>query len=609
METQPKQSFMQDFKLLLKNQMRVKRNQLRHQSLGALIGMAAIILAMAAGIVFLGSYAYGALTTMPPEIARGFLSLLFMSGLVVEIFFGITAAFAALYMADDLELLFMAPVNLRAVFAVKSLSVIGSNLIVAVIFAFLPGIFYGLLFKAGAPFFLLVMLVGLGLLIIGTALSELINLLVMRIVPPHRSREAVGAIGALTGILIALVCQIPNLLISGGEQINIAAWLAGQEEMIRVMDFFPWGWGSLALVSGLSGDFFTGFGWGILIIVLGVVLFAIAFSLLERGFHRGFISLSQGGGGKRQKKKHPVADNELKQGPMDYHSFLSEEKTDVTASAWRGVWAVAKKDLLSLKRDTREWFGYLAPLIIMIFFIGQYLFRQTESTQASLIMVLIIYSLMFSGNMALQSFGREGESDWLLNSVPLAGWPVVWGKLISSVLPTMVLMEALLLGTALAIGLSAPLTLAMAVGALFLSLGASAIGLFYSINNCQYNPDSAQKRISPGASMIMYLVNMFFMFFLAFGLLYLFPPEELVAVLPEFTLETINEDGFLGWIISLLYIISRPLLWSAPQRILLGILVTGGVWSLVFFRFIAATVRQSRKGFQVRIVTGGKKKL
>ncbi|MGI6066925.1 MAG: putative ABC transporter permease subunit [Bacillota bacterium] len=608
METQPKQSFMQDFKLLLKNQMRVKWNQLRHQSLGALIGMVAIILAMAAGIVFLGSYAYGALTTMPPEIGRGFLSLLFMSGLVGEIFFGITAAFAALYMADDLELLFMAPVSLRAVFAVKSLSVIGSNLIVAVIFAFLPGIFYGLLFQAGALFFLLVMLVGLGLWIIGTGLSELINLLVMRIVPPHRSREAIGAIGAFTGILIALVFQIPNLLISGGEQVNIAAWLAGQEEMLRVMDFFPWGWGSLALVSGISGDFLTGFGWSFLILFLGIILFLIAFSLLERGFRRGFISLSQGGGGKRQ-KKHSAGDNKLKQGQVDYRSLLLAEKAANTASSWRGVWAVAKKDLLSLKRDTREWFGYLAPLIIMIFFIGQYLFRQTESTQASLIMVLIIYSLMFSGNMALQSFGREGESDWLLNSVPLAGWPVVWGKLISSVLPTMVLMEALLLGTALAIGLSAPLTLAMAVGALFLSLGASAIGLFYSINNCQYNPDSAQKRISPGASMIMYLVNMFFMFFLAFGLLYLFPPEELVAVLPEFTLETFNEDGFLGWIISVLYIISRPLLWSAPQRILLGILVTGGVWSLVFFGFIAATVRQSRKGFQVRIVTGGKKKL
>jgi len=43
-------------------------------------------------------------------------------------------------------------------------------------------------------------------------------------------------------------------------------------------------------------------------------------------------------------------------------------------------------------------------------------------------------------------------------------------------------------------------------------------------------------------------------------------------------------------------------------RILLGIIVTGGVWALMFFGFMAATVRQSRKGFRVELVTGGKKK-
>ena len=138
---------------------------------------------------------------------------------------------------------------------------------------------------------------------------------------------------------------------------------------------------------------------------------------------------------------------------------------------------MAKKDLLSMIRDTREWFGYLVPLIIMIFFVVQFLFSNAESSRVSLITVLIMYTVMFSGNMALQSFGREGESDWLLNSVLLAGWPVVWGKLLAAILPTLLLMEALLVGTALAIGVSTTLTFALACGAVLLSLGSSAIGL------------------------------------------------------------------------------------------------------------------------------------
>ena len=133
----------------------------------------------------------------------------------------------------------------------------------------------------------------------------------------------------------------------------------------------------------------------------------------------------------------------------------------------------------------------------MAFFVGQYFMIPAGSTRASLITVLIMYTVMFSGNMALQSFGREGESEWLLNSVPLGGWPVVWGKLLAAVIPTLLLMEALLVGTALAVGMSS-LTLVLALAAVLLSLGSSAVGLFYSINNSRYNPDSPQQRISPG---------------------------------------------------------------------------------------------------------------
>ncbi len=601
------QSFIQDFKLLLRNQGRVTWNKMRHRPKGTLIATVALFLGALSILVSLGFFAYGSLKTMPPQTAQGFLTLFFMSGLVSQVFFGVTAAFAALYMSEDLELLFMAPVDLKAVFAVKSLAVIGSNLLTALLFVFLPGVFYGLLFQAGVSFCILVLLVGLGLLGIGTAGAELINLVVMRLVPPHRSKEAVGFIGALSGILIALFFQLPNLLISSGDQVNIGSWLTGQERMLRVMDFFPWGWGSRALVSGISGNFLFGLGWSLLILFLGVFLFLMAFKLVERGFRQGFISLSQGEGGRRRKKRAAVA-NLVKPHLQENTSYLIfQEEVPATASPIVGMWAVAKKDLLAMKRDTREWFGYMTPLIILVFFVARFLFAPGASSQSSLITVLIMYTVMFSGNMALQSFGREGESDWLLNSVPLAGWPIVWGKLVAAVLPTLLLMEVLLVGTALAIGFSATLILALAIGAVFLSLGSSAIGLFYSINNCRYNPDSPQQRINPGASLFMYLINFFFILLLGVGIVYLFRPSELVTILQG--LPPISfEGGFKSGVLYSLYLLSRPVLWPTALRILMGIIMTGGVWSVMFFGFMAATVRQSRKGFRVEIVTGGKKK-
>jgi ABC-2 type transport system permease protein len=602
----PPQSFLSDFMLLTKNQMRVTWNKWRYSPAKTWILTFFLLAGLLIFIAYLGSVAYGAIGSVSFELGQSLLSLLFMSGLIAQIFFGITAAFTSLYMSEDLELLFMAPVSVEAVFAVKSLSVFVSNLVTAVLFVLLPGIFYGLLFQAGGLFYLMVVLVTLGLLTIGTALAELLNLLVMRIVPPHRSKEAVGFIGALAGIIIALMFQIPNMMMGRGEQLDIGSWLAGNAEILKVMNFFPWGWGSKALVAALSGNALKGLGWSLLLFLLGVLLFILAFSFVERGFRRGFISLSQGEGGHRSKKRKVKELAEVKTSQI-FATKPGEDKIDVKASAWTGVWAVAKKDLLYLKRDTREWFGYLTPLIIMAFFIAQYLFGGSEGSRASLITVFIMYTIMFSGNMALQSFGREGESDWLLNSVPLTGWPVVFGKLLASVLPTLVLMQALLVGTGIAIGLSFSALVAFAIGGVLLSLGSSAIGLFYSINNSRFNPESPQQRISPGASMIMYLINLVFILFLAVGIIYIFRPAELTDVLRQLPPVT-YEGGFWSVITYGLYLLSRPLLWPSWAGILTGIFVTGVVWSGMFFGFLAATVRQCRKGFRVEIVTNKKKK-
>jgi ABC-2 type transport system permease protein len=442
----PPQPWFSDFWLLLRNQMRVTLNTFRQRPGRTLAGIMGIFTLTLFLLFSLGSFAYGALSAISPQTIQGFLSLLFMAGLSGQIFFGVTSAFVTLYMAEDLELLFMTPAPIKVVFAVKSLSFFASNLLIAFIFMFLPGIICGLLFQAGAMFYVLAVLVSLGFCLLGTAAAELINLLVMRIVPPHRSKEAVGFIGALTGILIALIFQLPGLLINNKENLNLNSWLASQENFLHVMDYFPWGWGSFSLINGLAGNYAAAIFWSLLLVLSGGLAFGLAFVLVERGFRGGFISLSQGEGGRRRKERTASAGACHETTGKNQASFF-QESVAYHGSAWQGTWAVAKKDLLTLKRDTREWFAFLVPLILMAFFIGQYIMAPSASSRSSLIAVLIMYTNMFSGNMALRAFGREGESDWLLNIVPLAGWPVVWGKLISSVLPTLVLMEALLVGT------------------------------------------------------------------------------------------------------------------------------------------------------------------
>lgn len=607
-EAPPPRSFGQDFKLLLAAQLRVTWNKIRHWPRATLIGTAAISLLILYTLLYLAWFAYGALSQLPPESAGGFLSLIFMAGVAGSLFFGITTAFATLYMSEDLELLFMAPVSTRAVFAVKSLVIAGGNSITVLIFIFLPALFFGLLFGAGPLYYLWTMLVTVGLWAVGIAAAELLNLLVMRIVPPHRSREAVGLLGGLGGLLIALLFQLPNLMIQSNRQLDPTSWLGSQQELLRVMGLFPWGWGSRALAGSAAGHQWTAFGWSLLLLALGAVIFAAAFLLVEQGFRRGWISLSreQGGGSRRRLRKLKKKAGTVQ--PKEDLFVNLPAAAGPKASSWRGLWAVAKKDLLYLMRDTREWFGYLIPLVLLGFFICQNIFLPGEASRATLIAILISYTIMFSGNMAAQSFGREGESEWILNSVPLAGWPVTWGKLVAAVLPTLILMELMLLGTALATGLSARMTLFMAAGALLLTLAASAMGLYFSINRCRYHPDNPRQRIAPGAAWLMFLLNLIFIMLLSVGLLYIFAPAELTDALQLLPPVELNWS-FSGVLLYLLSLLVRPFTWAPLWRTITGTAAAGAIWSAFFFGFMTATVRQSRKGFRVELVTTAKKRL
>jgi ABC-2 type transport system permease protein len=604
-EPPPPQPFLSDFSHLLKAHLRVAINKVRRWPILLWIVFIPAALGFGGLFVYLGVMAYRTLVSVGPQLGGGLLSLAFLGGVIGQVFFGIPSAFVTLYMSEDLDILFASPVSIRAVFAVKSLVVAVSNFLPVLFFVILPGIFYALLFKAGLVFYLILLLVVISLWVLGTALAVFLNLFIMRIVPPHRSREAVGVISAVAGIVVAMFFQIPNIMLQSQGQIDFAGFVAGNESILQTSFYFPWGWGSQALVEGISGNMFSAFGWGLLSLVLAAGVFAVSFTLLERGFRRGWVSVTQPPARRRRKTQQPAV-----KAPVRRTTIALPREAEAKAAlapVWHSMWAIAKKDLLYIKRDTREWFSYLTPLIFMAFFIGQHLLIRTSSTHSSLVGVWLAYVLMFSGNTALQSFGREGEAEWVLRSVPSAGTPVVLGKLIASVIPTLFLMEALLAGTAVAVGYSASFTSMLAVGAVFLALGSSSIGLFYSATSARYNPDNPHQRIAPGASLIMSLVNLLFMLLLAFGLLYLIPPAELIAVVP-YLYEISPKGGFAGGLHAFAVFVTKPLLWSKPARILTGILVTGGIWSGFFFGFLAAAVRQAKKGIHIEPVVVKKKK-
>ena len=101
----------QDFRLLAATELRLTWNKLRQRPLKIWLLILLPSFGFLALLISLAKSAYGAMGTMPAESIQGLLSLIFMGGVIGSIFFGVTAAFVTLYMSDDLEMLFVAPVS------------------------------------------------------------------------------------------------------------------------------------------------------------------------------------------------------------------------------------------------------------------------------------------------------------------------------------------------------------------------------------------------------------------------------------------------------------------------------------------------------------------
>ncbi len=599
------ETWWRDFTFLLATQLRISWHTARHWSVWAWLLTILAGVGLVGVFVGLGALVGGSLRDVPASLAGGLLGLIFLMGLAMQLFTGLTTAFSTLYLSPDLPILFMTPVSTRAVFAMKSLLVALANFLFVLLLGIVPAVIYGLAFSLGPGYYLVVALVVLGLWALGTALSELFNLAAMRLCPPHRAREAMGVIGALGGLLLAALFQIPSLLMDDNENVNLAAWLTGQQEALAFMEYTPMGWAACALTAAADSSWGPALGWALLLVAASVILYLLAGLLLERGFRQGWLAVAQATGGPtRRRSTYLPAAPQAPAVPVLGGGLLAPRTARENLPVWPAVRAIARKDLLSFRRDMREWMNIITPLVVLVF-ITINLVNSSEAARASLLGIIVTYGVMMGGQMALQSFGREGEAPWVLNSVPTTGWPVVWGKLLAAVLPSLLVMETMLLLTALPLGLPVDLIVGLALAVVFLTLGASSISLYGSLNYARFNPDSPQQRISGSGSMLMFLVNLVFTAVLGYGVAVALLPGEYLGFLdlwgPPFP------GGAQGFFVRLLYYLSRPFTWDLTARRAFGLPFALLTWALVFFGFLALTAKQAARGIEVAAVTAAVK--
>lgn len=494
-------------KALFKNEWRIMMNTIRTAPTRNIF--AYLITFMVVGIflyIILG-FVLGLADKIPLSIFEGLLSYGLLTLIGAVILLGLPYVFKNLYASADLELLFTMPIPTRIVFWVKYSQSFLQVCLPILFFLGLPIVGYGV--TTGVHFLyypvLLIILVAVGL--IGLSITYLANLLVVQIVPASKANEFLTGMSFLTGALVYIVLMIPNF----------KSDLSVTDMILSGVPVFPsWvpvAWGSSAVVAAGQGslDFILPL---VLIVGLSALLLFIASMTVEKGFRTGWIRVSEGSSKKKKRKrrKHRKA--------VLHHPVI----------------AIGKKEWLAIKRDTREWVVFM-PIVIFITFLVIGFFtngaRFSELRSYSEISwpvaqgIILFMFTMFNGTMAAFSVGREGVSAWNLNILPLPGRIIAVGKLwISWLIPFILLTGIEVVGGLLLNWSVMQMVMGIVIKAV-ITLGMSAIGLWFGTFGAKYNPMNPQMRLKFGASIFLFVLSIVYLIALAIPYTFIvFPVDE-----------------------------------------------------------------------------------
>ena len=454
---------------LLESAARIRWNTLRRASPLYLLGWTIFIVFMA-GLALAFALAVNVSVRVALRTGNGADLAALPGGLLAGVFFftfitGFGLALSALYLANDLDLLMVAPVPIHSVFAAKlTQASLPTYLFVAL--PVLPSLWaYGLAQRYNPLYFAGVLAVLILLPALPVSLAALAVMAVVRVVPARRVAEILGLVAAVTSIAFSLWGQGASAGAFRGLQPTSITRSVAQLDI----PFTPPSLAGHGLAALGSGDWEAAARGLAAFAALSIAGFVIALDLSASLYYSGWAKMRSGVG--RARKPQAAAP------PTLIDRWLSHP-----------IPAIVLRDWLVIPRDLSNIVQVLAPLAFSVFWAWQ-LLRLPQRFAADNLMgplvptmttmvTVMVTGLVFT-RFALTGVNREGKVIWLLRAAPVSVWQWLWAKFLVAYLPFVVLGMAVSLGLGVAMGASET---DMALTALTLVLvGAGIMGLAVGI--------------------------------------------------------------------------------------------------------------------------------
>ena len=446
----------------------------------ALMGIGTLLL-----IALMGLYAWG--LSMLVELAGAptlMISMGFLLGAVISVFFGIAKTPGMLFAAKDFETLMSLPLKEREVFFSKLLMVYFSHMTGMVTVALPFSVVYGIRFGGEAGYYVMMVLALLLVPFLLMVVSSLISLLIARIAQRFRHTNAVMLV--LTLVAICAILAGSMLLGTVGESDMIAA-LAGMDRSLSAFPLTAW------IIGTLQGS-----GAALLkLALLSLLPFAaltVVFAKTYRRINSALCERRSRGGYRLGAMRSASPVKALRR--REIKSYFSQ---------YYYVFNTAVGGLMLLILTVLLVIG--GPKVI-----GQIVSSGGEAVVSGMLLPLLVLIECFCvmvGCTTASSISLEGSRIWILQSLPVTAKEIFRSKLAVQLLITLPVLPIVTVAAALVLGLtlaeSLTLLIVPALAALLTGLTGLITNLLFPMLDWK-NPMIPVKR---GASVMVTMLACF----------------------------------------------------------------------------------------------------
>jgi ABC-2 type transport system permease protein len=400
-------------------------------------------------------------------LAYKLLSMILVVSFALLLFSGILTSLARLFLSRDLLLVHSLPVADHRIFIARWIDATADSSWMVIVFTLPVFLAYGLVFGAGTAYYAGTLLALLLLAVIASALSAVVVMIGVMIVPATRMRSVVFLMGVLLFVVLYLAIRLmrPEQLVDPEVFDSVLVYISSLQA--PAAPFLPSTWASDSIQAALAGRMAASLFHLSLSASFAMLVFCLAVITAEAIYFKGFSRAQTAAAA--AVRRHGCSERIFRFLPGPVRAFTV-------------------KEIKTFLRDQTQWTQLFLIAALLVIYIYNFDVLPLEKSPIRTVYLQNVFAFLNMGlalfvltavaaRFAFPAVSLEKEAFWLVKSSPLSIRNFLLIKFFIYYLPLLVLTETLIVGTNLLLKVTPFMMALSTVTVFFLVPGIVAMGI------------------------------------------------------------------------------------------------------------------------------------